>query len=402
MALVTRRPTGAVPWPLVLIEGEAKSGKTWAAAQFTASERVGRCFWVDLGEGAADEYGAIPGADYEIVEHDGSFAALLDNVKEIRKIGAKALADGDKPVVLVIDTMTEEWGILSEWAKDRARSSKWNKKKLAEDPNADIKISQNYWNDANARHKELMGLLKAFPGIVLMTSHGKQVSVQDENGQPVEGKKEHKVEAQKTLGGDVTIWVRLFQNEPGIIVGGRSVHLQFKPGQDEPKPLAKNWSLEGVIFDVFKCDPGTAHVRNIADRKPDTVDPDAMRNEALDPKTTVDRLKALYTECVRAGLGDAEVTNERQGTELLRLLIGRIGRERAAKAEPVAAFKLDPDDPWLEAVNGVAAEGDDDGLRAELEALEAAKPAEAPRVAALTAALDARMAEIAAGKLVAV
>ena len=140
MTLKTRKPTGAVPWPLVLIEGEAKAGKTWACAQFSASPRISRCFWIDLGEGAADEYGAIPGANYEIVEHDGSFTALLDNVKEIRKVGEEALAAGEKPIALVIDTMTEEWAILSEWATNRARSSKTNKKKLADDPNAESNV----------------------------------------------------------------------------------------------------------------------------------------------------------------------------------------------------------------------------------------------------------------------
>jgi hypothetical protein len=48
---------------------------TWSCAALTASPKVGRCFWIDLAEGAADEYGAIPGADYEVVEHDVRLAA---------------------------------------------------------------------------------------------------------------------------------------------------------------------------------------------------------------------------------------------------------------------------------------------------------------------------------------
>src|SRR5215469_16277514 len=122
MTLKTRKPTGAVPWPLLLIEGEEKAGKTWACAEFTASPKVGRCFWIDLGEGAADEYGSIPGADYEVVEHDGSFSDLLRNVKEIHEVAADALAQGGKPVVPIIDTMTNEWELLKDWAADRAKS----------------------------------------------------------------------------------------------------------------------------------------------------------------------------------------------------------------------------------------------------------------------------------------
>lgn len=66
MTLKTRKPTGAVPWPLVLLEGEEKAGKSWALAELSASDKVGDTYWFDLGEGAADEYGAIPGARYPL------------------------------------------------------------------------------------------------------------------------------------------------------------------------------------------------------------------------------------------------------------------------------------------------------------------------------------------------
>ena len=42
MTLRTRKPTGAVPWPCVLLEGEEKAGKTWALAELSGSERVGQ------------------------------------------------------------------------------------------------------------------------------------------------------------------------------------------------------------------------------------------------------------------------------------------------------------------------------------------------------------------------
>lgn len=335
MTLKTRKPTGAVPWPLVLIEGEEKAGKTWACAQFTASPKVGRCFWIDLGEGAADEYGAIPGADYEVVEHDGSFAGLLASVTEIHAIAAKALAEGSKPVVLIIDTMTTEWDMLKDWATDRARSSKSNRKRLEADPNAEITVSGNYWNDANARHRKLMRLLKTFPGIVLMTSHGKSVAVIGTDGQPVEGKKEHKVEAQKTLGADASCWLRLYREAPGIIVGGRSVHLQFRPG-DAPKRLAADWTLEGVIFDVLRCDPAVAHIRDFVDAKPDAVTPEQIRDEALATTTDVGRVRELYTEAKRLGYDDVTVINDSGDGEVLLEMLIRVGKERAPRPAAVA------------------------------------------------------------------
>ena len=39
--LKTRKPTGRVPWPCILLEGEEKSGKSWALAQFSTSDRIG-------------------------------------------------------------------------------------------------------------------------------------------------------------------------------------------------------------------------------------------------------------------------------------------------------------------------------------------------------------------------
>jgi hypothetical protein len=393
MSLKTRQPTGAVPWPLVLIEGEEKAGKTWACAEFTASPRVGRCFWIDLGEGAADEYGAIPGAHYEIVEHDGSFAALVANVTEIRDIAAQALAAGDKPVVLVIDTMTEEWAILSDWARDCARASKANKRKLAEDPNAEIIVSSNYWNNANARHRQLMRMLKKFPGIVLMTSHGKLTAVIGPDGQPVEGKKEHKVEAQKTLGADASCWLRLYRNEPGVIVGGRSVHVKFRPGE-EPRRLAADWSLEGIIFDVLKCDPAVAQVRDLADRVPDMVDPDVIRRDAVDPWTAVERIRELYTLAKRARFDEVTVLNENSREELILTMLGRIGKARAdaraALAEP---------DGWLDAIATIGSPDDAKKVRDEINAAFTGKkvPDSDPRLMGLREAWAARVREISQG-----
>jgi AAA domain len=334
MTLKTRKPTGTVPWPLILIEGEEKAGKTWSCAELTTSAKVGRCFWIDLGEGAADEYGAIPGARYEVVEHDGSFAALLANVTEIREIARQALEAGEKPVVLIIDTMTDEWDLLKDWATDRAKSSRANRAKLAKDPNAEIVVSGNYWNDANARHRKLMHILKRFPGIVLMTSHGKVVASIGQDGQPVEGKKEHKVEAQKTLGADASCWIRLFRTEPGVIVGGRSAHLQFRPGE-APKPLARDWTLEGIIFDVLKCDPATAHVRDLAERRPDAVTPEQIVDEALRTVTVADRVRDLFREAKRLGYDDVTIVNEMQNEELLLRFLHRVGLEKAQADEAI-------------------------------------------------------------------
>lgn len=332
MTLKTRRPTGAVPWPLILVEGSEKSGKTWSAAILSGSDRIGQMYWIDLAEGSADEYGAISGADYLIVQHDGSFAQIYDAVSEIHRIAADAQAKGDKPVALTIDSMTAEWDLLKDWATERAKHSKSNKRKLAADPNAEISVATNYWNDANGRHRKLMRLLMTFPGIVIMTARGKPVAAIGDDGKPVEGRKEYRVEGHKTLGYDASCWIRLSRDEPPLVVGCRSVHTGIRPGRDEPMTLEEDWTLESVIFDALRCDPAKAHVRDVVDGKPERM-PEQIRAEAVNGATTYERMLELFQEAQRLGYDSVTVDNERGQEELLLGLIKRIGTAKQAKAQ---------------------------------------------------------------------
>lgn len=261
MTLRTRRPTGAVPWPCILLEGQEKAGKSWAIAELSASKKVGQTFWLDLSEGAADEYGAVPGADYEIVDHDGTWTDILGQVDDIRVVAQDALNAGEPPVVLGIDSMTAEWEMLSRYAEDRARKSKSNRKLLEQDPNADINIGTTYWNAATARHRQLMGKLLTFPGIVVMTARGKDVAEIGKDGNPVPNRKTYRVEGQKGLGYDVSVWVRLYRDQPAELIGARSVHAGIVPGKDDSRSLP-GFTLERLIFDLLKCDPKKAHVRD--------------------------------------------------------------------------------------------------------------------------------------------
>ncbi|MEU9806250.1 AAA family ATPase [Mycobacterium sp. NPDC050853] len=249
MTLTVRKPTGVVPFPLVLIEGPEKSGKTYAAAQFTASDKIGQAYWLDLGEDAADEYSVIPGAEYLIIEHDGTWRDIVHQVEEVAKLAKAAHAADEPPVVLVIDSMTNEWTFLKDWADQRARNTPSNRAKLAKDPDAEIKPSMNFWNDVSERHYQLMRTLVSFPGIVIMTARGKEVA-EVEDGKPT-GKRDYRVEGQKDLAYEATAWVQLSRERPPVVVGVRSPTYGVRPGVDQPKPV-KDFSLEWLIFDVMK------------------------------------------------------------------------------------------------------------------------------------------------------
>lgn len=296
----TRQPTGRVPWPLILIEGPEKSGKSWAAAQLSASDKVGQTYWLDLGEGAADEYGAISGARYLVLEHDGTWASLMDQVRAVRDEAARAAA-GEPPVVLVIDSMTTEWELLKEWAANRAKGSASNQKRLQADPHAEIQVTFNLWNDATARHRKLMTLLMTFPGIVVMTGRGKDVAAMDANGRPIEGSKEYKVEGHKTLGFDASVWVRLSREQAPMVIGARSVRSGIRPGIDKPQPMA-DFTLERLIFDALGCEVGQSQARQLTqpqagDESPELDELSEIATELLDraeDASTTEELKTVW------------------------------------------------------------------------------------------------------------
>ncbi|WP_203236960.1 AAA family ATPase [Nocardia panacis] len=293
MSLRTRKPTGKTPWPFILVEGGEKTGKSWAMAELTASDRIGRAFWLDLGEGAADEYAAIPGADYEVIEHNGTYRDIYDQLTEVRTIAAKAAEAGELPVALLIDSMTAEWELLKDWVSERARESKYAKKLLRDDPNAEIKPAMNLWNDAAERHGRLMRLLMTFPGIVVVTARGKEVAALDNQGKPIPGSKDYKVEGHKNLAFDASAWVRLSRDTAPRVIGVRSVHAGIRPGVDKPVP-APSFTLEWLIFDVLKCHPTTAKPREYVQLTPDQAQEagPVQENSSAAPLPVADRARA--------------------------------------------------------------------------------------------------------------
>jgi hypothetical protein len=334
MALKTRRPTGAVPWPVILLEGGEKVGKSFSAAEFSGSDKVGQTYWIDIAEGASDEYGAIPGARYLVVDHDGAFHDILTAVEDVKAEAQKAADAGELPVVLVIDSMTAEWDLLKDHASRAARKSPANQKRLNVDPGAEVRVPMNLWNEVGAKHRRLMTTLLTFPGIVVLIARGKEVASLDDGGKPIEGEKEYKVEGHKTLAFDSSAWVRLSRDQAPTVIGLRSVHAGMRPGVDKPKP-APQFTLEWLVFDVLKCDPSKAHVRDLKDAaeepEQETAEELAAQRGLLAVKREVaeaakvigwgtDKFKDAYAEeHDGANISDATVEELREFRDFLKL-----------------------------------------------------------------------------------
>ena len=326
--LHTRKPTGAVGWPCILVEGGEGSGKSYLAALLTASERVGRSFWLEIGtEGTADEYAAIPGVRYEILIHDGTWRSIIDQVEAVRDEAAKRRDAGEPPVVLVIDTMTAEWEMHSDWADNRARDRESRKRqekgRAAVPVDVDVTIGMDLWNDAKGRHRKLMTLLLTFPGIVVLLARAGEVALV-RNGRPVEGQKDYKVRGEKDLAHDATAWIRLDWAVPPRIVKLRSVHAGIRPGHDAIREVP-DLSLDWLIFDLMRCDPTKARVRDIVELKPGNEPPvgdlvPGLRDRIL-AATADDPLRAAWVDANAAGVLDADTTDGGDEPTTVRKLI---------------------------------------------------------------------------------
>lgn len=336
---LTRQPTGEVGPPLILLEGEAKSGRSWKAAELTGSPLVGPAFWLEIGQTSADEYVKIPGADYLMLEHDGTFHRIHDRIRETHDYAAYVSATGGKPVVLVIDVMGAEWALLSAWVDERNARTDNNKRLLAANPDAELtKAGRNLWNDANSRHNSIMRLLMTFPGIVVMIADGKEISATGPNGQPVAGQKSYRVEGQKDLDHDCTIHVRMKQGGGAQLIALRSVTAGVRSDLEAAQKLPPGWSLADVVFNRAGYRPDLVGGRTLVQPTQDRT-PEDIRAELLDPATSYDRTKELYTEIRQAGYGHLQMGSEQARSEPLAAMAERIGKLRRP-VQPAPAAQL--------------------------------------------------------------
>jgi hypothetical protein len=303
MALTTRKPTGAVPPPVILLEGETGSGRSWTAAELSASPKVGRTFWIELGdESTADQYGAIPNVRYEIVESgnpDGSWdwRNLYAAARDFRDETHRAAEAGELPPVLVVDQVGAVWDMLGEWADNRVRSSKKNQALLAEDPNAEIDITSNYWNDATARWRKLVSLFLTTKGVVILLSRGEEITA-FENGKPTQ-RKTWKVAGQKTLTWSMPIWVRLMQNSNPRLIKLRAVTNGIRPGVDREQSMP-GFTLERLIFERYGWDPATTGQRQLVPMVAGNDTPDSDLADELAAQIAAASDKDTLTEAWNA------------------------------------------------------------------------------------------------------
>lgn len=241
--LRTRRPTGDVAFPFLIVEGPSKSGRTYQSLRLAADERVGRTFVFELSENRADEYASL--GDFEIVEHDGTFTGLRDQLNA----AMSEPSDPDKPNVIVIDTASALWSMFKDKADHRARNSKRAKKLLADDPEADIDTTMTYWTQVKEEWwRWFVNPLKAWPGVVVFIAKAEDKTKVDGNGQPTKHT-EWSRELEKGTVFAATAVVRTRHPKPPAVTDVNSLRVDM-PSTGMLDLPADN-SLGYFVFDVL-------------------------------------------------------------------------------------------------------------------------------------------------------
>ncbi len=221
--LKTRKPTGKPSWPILLLAGAEKAGKSYSAAVAAGSDLVGCTYWVTIGEDQPDEYGLL--GDFDIVEHDGKYQSILAT---LNAIAAQPAPDKGVPL-LVVDSMSRLWDLLSLQAQETAqrRAVAVAKKRNWALPEEEVPITMDLWNMARTRWDRVMDAIRAFPGPVILTARLDTVAVMDDKGKPVPGAKTTKVQGHKSLPFDVGAIVEMPTRGEAWLTGVRSVGVKL-------------------------------------------------------------------------------------------------------------------------------------------------------------------------------
>lgn len=307
MTLQTRKPTGLPSWPIVLLAGVEKSGKTWAAIAASSSPLIGSTLYIGMGENDPDEYALIPGADFDIVEHDGTYQGIA---QAVRDAAAEPPVDG-KPTLLVVDSGTRLWNLIGDNVQAVAnKRAKGSRNQLT----ADYTVSADLWNAAASQWTAVMDALRSHNGPVIITARLDLVMVMGSNGQPT-NEKQWKVQGHKSLPFDVDAVVQMHTRGEFLLTGVRSVRVKL----DRPR-LVPEFTLEW-LWNTLGITDGTGdrtHATVVADEPQDTprARPIAERIKLAESALTA----AVGSEAVEAVWVDIGKSKLQQQAPLVALI----------------------------------------------------------------------------------
>lgn len=231
-ARTSRKPTGLPNPPIILVTGPEKTGKSPEAAVASASDAIGMTYWIQIGgmSGTADFYSRIPGARYEIVEHDGSFADICD---AIRWAMAQPPQDGKRNMI-VVDDVTALWELLgdevalvSRKRADRRAQANGRRTARLDDPYVDE--DRDLWGYAKDRWGEVLWLLRRHSGPTLLIAR-QELVIAYENDKPTRHTT-RRIKAEKNLASAVDAIVECHAPGEAYVTGLHVTSPSFTPGK---------------------------------------------------------------------------------------------------------------------------------------------------------------------------
>ncbi|MEW1677848.1 AAA family ATPase [Streptomyces noursei] len=246
--LRTRRPTGRVAWPMIVVAGAEKTGKSHLCAEFSKSDLIGRLIWIPIGESDADSFGILPGVDFEIADaHDGTYRSILNTV---RAAAAEPRSADGRPTAIVIDSISILWELLSDEAHLIARSraaekaARQNRSIPSED--ADITVGHGLWNRAKDRWRLIIDTLRRHDGPVILCARLDEVTEFDRQGNPTRNRT-WKVKAERNLSYDATAVVQLRSYRRPTLTAVRSLVMPLGPDEERTRP---GLTLDSLLRDL--------------------------------------------------------------------------------------------------------------------------------------------------------
>ncbi|WP_208874934.1 hypothetical protein [Streptomyces sp. PBH53] len=337
----SRKPTGRPNPPIILLTGPEKTGKSYEAAKGSGSDLIGMTYWIEIGgtEGTADYYGRVPGARYEIVPHDGSYQDILD---AIRWVNHQPRVDG-KPNMLVIDSMTSLWDMLSDeialHARQRAvRKAQRNRSRVPtlDDP---VVIDSDLWNRAKDRWGEVLWLLRRHSGPCLLIAR-QEIVTAFENDKPTKNTT-RKVKAEKNLPAAVDAIVELHSLGEAWLTGVRTLHMPIQPGETQ---RFRDFTVDALLRRLGLED--AVETRSVSEVSPDAdLQEDGAHASQSAPRPTTARQAPGLTGEHAVELIREALRHPTDPEEALRQLREEHGR-RTLKAIPTATAwgKMSADD----------------------------------------------------------
>jgi len=310
---------------MILLAGVEKSGKTYACAAFSASDLVDRTFYIEVGEGTADQYGALPGARFEMVEHDGSWAGILAACE-----AAVSEPVTGKPHAIILDSASELWGLLSD-----------EQASIAVKRGKDT-ITMDQWNAAKKRWRKVIDTLRRNRGPVFITARYEQVTVM-KNGKPTTDKV-WKVRAEKDLGFEVDGIITMTEPRKPFIAGVRTIAFNVPAGGFAPKD-PEHFDLDQFLRKL-NIDDTAERVYIPRKEDPDAYrpSPDAVADDEIPDTPTPPRANSgisdrtrrqMFAVLTKAGIDDADT----QRTEIAHILQRVIlSRSEVTEAEALAVI----------------------------------------------------------------